>query len=80
MKQLVILDPETYKRDRVLCTFELVDDKVVVEPAEALQRPHIAKVAFGSQLLTPADGKAYYDALSSLRGSYYFVEEVPIED
>lgn len=82
MKQLVQIDPETYERMGVICTFALEDDQVVVSPESALkQRPHLAKLAYGGEFLTPEDGAAYYDVLErALRGSYFFVEEVPSED
>lgn len=77
MKRLVQIDPTTHTQSTI-CTFELVDDKVVAAPASALeQRSYLQKLLFGSKRLTPADGVDYYDALSSVRGSYYFVEEVP---
>lgn len=79
MKQLVQIDPATYERTNVICTFELEDDKVVVSPESALkQRPHLAKLLYGGKTLTPADGAAYYDVLEkAVRGSYFFVEKVP---
>jgi hypothetical protein len=78
MKRLVQVDPETYKPAGVVCTFELVGDKVEVVPADGLDRwRNVAELVLGSEILTPSDGKAYYDALGSIRGSYFFVEEVP---
>jgi hypothetical protein len=82
MKQLVQIDPETYERQAVICTFALEDERVVVSPAEALEmRPHLAKLAYGGEILTPEDGAAYYDVLEkAVRGSYFFVEKVPSEE
>jgi hypothetical protein len=79
MKRLIQLDPETYKPSGVICTFTLVGDKVEVSPESALEQPQIATLIAGSKKLTPANGAAYYKALGSLRGSYFFVEEVPDE-
>jgi hypothetical protein len=78
VKRLIELDPESYEPLRTVCTFELVGDRVIVRPETALEKSYIRTIVSGARLLTPDDGRAYYDALVRLRGSYYYVEDVAV--
>ena len=73
MKTFVTRNPETDEETDV-CTFDLVNGKVVIEPPTALNgRRFLAEVASAHGVLTPSDGAAYYAALSGVRGSFYYV-------
>jgi hypothetical protein len=77
MKRLMSTDPDTLEKTQV-CTFELVGDRVVITPESERERSYIAGLGTPDGLLTPADGKRYYDLLERcLRGTYFYVEKVP---
>lgn len=74
MKRLIQIDPETYEPAGTICTFKMVGDEVVISPPDAANRSTVRSIRGESGELTPADGRAYYDALDGLHGSYYFVK------
>lgn len=82
MKRLVEIDPDTLEPAVVICTFELIDDEDRVEVTfmdedDKAESRAILEAVHKGKLLTPADGKSYFDAIdASLRGTYRYVETV----
>lgn len=74
MKKLITYDHHT-RKPTMAATFTLKKGKVEIDPPDAPKKHNMLKklVGKGNKLVTPGDGKEYYDALSRLRGTFYEV-------